>query len=346
MPYIREEVRSIVLDADLANAGRTSVDRLAHPCTLTLVKVPLSQEGSAYYYADALPLAVKYWRNGNTGLDVALYDSADRIARPHSQGMFAWSEAVDFAVEKELLSNRFIADYDVHGDVNAFIADVERESHLSEKEWATASLIATPILSRKLRENLGDKGAIVGAVLGLLGGPYAIATIPLGAIAGYAFGAMSPAIAGGIYLHHRWRQRRERTEGPLRDGKRLEKDLRMMAGISRRVLETPSSRIDKRRLFSDAFPMDHTPPQTELAAKIVLDVLASDLDGLLTVSDRARSYYWTLYERIPWGSCHLAEYRAAAEILRKKKPFIQLRSLGESRPRGTNRGLNLVDTDD
>lgn len=341
MALLREKVRNIILSAELNERVSFGLS------TLKIIKVPLSAKGDVYYYVDNLLRTVKYREQGNRKLDLIVLESADRIARPYGKGIADWSEAVDFSLEKELLAKRYTDKYGVRREIDQFLEDLRKESKLSKGEWATASLIASPVLSKKVRKKLGNGGAVIGGLIGILtGGIYGPLTLPIGALTGYAFGAMSPIIASGLFIHHKKKKRRSRIQDALREGNKLQDNLISITQISKKVLELPSSNIDNKQLFNDAFPMDdNTPlyPHDGVSEKAILDVLACDIDGYLELTPRARAYYWRLFDKINWGGYPASYYRDAAEILGKYKPRdrIELRSSSTKAP--GIRKLRLVD---
>lgn len=342
MTLLREKIRNIILDVELNR--RISSDL---PGTLKTIKVPLSAKGQVYYYVDNLSRTAEYWEQGNRKLDLIVCESADRIARPYGKGIADWSEAVDFSVEKELLSKRYTDKYCVQGEVDHFLEELRKESKLSKGDWATASLIASPVLSKKIRGKLGGGGAVIGGLIAILvGGVYGPLTLPIGALTGYAFGAMSPIVASALFLHHKRKKRRSRTEDALREGNKLQDNLMSISQISKKILELPSSNIDNKQLFNDAFPMDDDMPlypHDGSSEKAILDVLACDIDGYLELTPRARAYYWKIFDKISWGGYPVKYYRDASEILRKHRPRdrIELKSSNTKTP--ARRKLRLVD---
>jgi hypothetical protein len=334
MNSLREEVRSSVLELQLDHIKESPTGGGSE---LSVVSMPLSEHGDEYYYVDGLPWILYRLRRGYSNFDFAFFSSQSRVLRPQNE-IISWSEAVDFSVEKELLSRRYNQRYNVEGELSDFLSNLERESRLNWQEHALGlGLIATPFISKQARETLGKGGAIAGGFLGLLNGlqPSTILTTLVGAAGGYVLGAMSPAIAGALYLWYKSDQRKDRTRDPLREGKQLIEDLENTANLSRKVLEYPSSNIKMERCFDRGFPMDvaqwmqpsSTPTYNPgLMERALFDVLTSDVDGFIELSDRAKAYYWKVLETID-SLFFEYDYRDLFERVKKHKPIetIELR---------------------
>lgn len=334
----REMVRLAFTSTDLSENKYHSMDMTPKP-TIASVAVPLSDDGDRYYFVDDVADAAHKWIRGDTRLDLFIYGCQDEIITPTREQLATVSELIDFSVDKEILSKIYADGYETERDLEQVIQNLERESHLSKREWATSSILAAPILHKKTRENLGGGGAIAGGLLGLLSGlpPNPVTTAFIGSVTGYALGSMSPLIAASAYLAHKKIGRINATSDELGQARKHLKYLKMITKISDYAKRIPPSRVLSGKCFDSSFPMGGMTPylyapgvarqgKRDLMERALLDVLACDIDGFLAgrMSDRARAYYWKVFENIKWPD-YLKEIADSIRGVRPRE-HIEMRS--------------------
>jgi len=278
---------------------------------LNVVRVPLSESGSSYYFIDRLLQLAHAFKQGRDDMKLLLYGSS---STPFKTGMDQTltdiSDYVDFAFEKEFAASEFAKKYSLMGEIEELTKQVQEEAtklakerDLSVSEKAIGLGLMGMVLNKELRKQSAIVGAVAGTVTGIsVAKPQGMISHGLlGLMVGGTLGAISPLLLGAAYLGYKKYGRLKNTGEPYKDYRDMALTLKAISDIKNRVhLLSPSDTYVYKGL-DNAFPMDfgdygggELPGDKEGAVtRAVLDVLSKDIDNPV-LSTKARKFYWNI----------------------------------------------------